>query len=166
MAADSDSSPPAPISHQRQTFADEPACVEPKEQRTQPWDDPAASPHWAYLLMRRHREAGLHTGCSTTTTARAGGWRWRRWEHVFIRRVRTCRSGETSAEEDVADAALRTKGGERDRSPRLWQRSGPEPARARRGRGRVEQGLASATGVPVRQEREDEEAPVGRSRRV
>lgn len=76
----------------------------------------------AYLLAEHHRGAGLHTGCSTTTV-QVGRGRW--WAHELIRRVRTRRSGDTSAEEDAArTAARRPNGGERDRSPRLRQRSG------------------------------------------
>ena len=50
-------------------------------------------------------------------------------------------------EEDAA--ARRAKGGERDRSPRLRQRSASEPAGPGRGRGRVERGPVSTAGVGV-----------------
>ena len=77
---------------------------------------------------------------------------------MFIRRVRTCRRGDTSAEEDVAYAApLRPRVGERRRSPRLWQRSGSGPTWTRGDLGRVAQGLASSTAIKVWRETEEEE---------
>lgn len=61
--------------------------------------------------------------------------------------MRTRRSGETPAEEDVAYVAVRRpKVGEWERSPRLWQRSGTGTTCAWVGLGRVAQGLASSTG--------------------
>lgn len=45
--------------------------------------------------------------------------------------------------------ALRPAVGERERSPRLWLRSGVGPTWARGDLGRVAQGLASSTGIKI-----------------
>lgn len=135
----------------RKRFAWKLACV---DRQRQPWERQWTSfaTLLAYLLTKCHRDRGLQTGCSSST-AQAEVWSgcWSSWwGHVFIRRVRTRRSGEALAEEDVAYvAALRPVVGERERSPRLWQRSGTGLTCARKDLGRVAKGQASSTAINI-----------------